>query len=593
MFTTARTPRIVPRVEERYASMKLITSIPRRFRVLSAVATAVIMAGAGAAAAQAVSPARAAATQAACAAGTKVLTTTGPVCGIVDSANGVSEWLGIPYAAPPVGALRWAPPQSHAPWTTTLHATAYGPECAQQDNFGTVLPLQGSENCLFVNVFRPKGANAGSGLPVMVHIHGGGFRIGSGQGDYSLLATTGNEVVVSLQYRLGIFGFLADSVLGRHAGDYGLQDQQAALRWVQQNIAAFGGNQHKLTIFGESAGASSVCDQIASPTAAGLFQRAIATSGQYDGLFGVPGPGETLEVQDCKSKLPTQPQANALGISFANALGCGNTAIAACLRTASAIKVAVTAGYGGYQYGGQGTIAPTINGSTLTMTLQQALQTGHVNRVPVIAGNGRDEDLVGNETGVALPTSASGYKALVRAQYGKYAPQVLTLYPLSQYYTPYLAFRAVAADSDTVCPALVTDREMARWMPVYGYEMDDGDPPPNNQTVPTGASHASTPWDSHAHHRPRREHTGPAGPGNRLRDDLRPHRDPDRAAHVALARVPQQVRPHTVARPRQRYPEYVGRPDRPGPQLRILGPDSSQTVTTNPGATPATTATAG
>lgn len=471
-----------------------LRSNSRRLRFLC-VATAVIMAGAGAGAAQVVSAAQAAAAQPACAAGTQVPTTTGQVCGIVNSANGVSEWLGIPYAAPPVGALRWAPPQPHAPWTTTLHATAYGPECAQQDSFGTVLPLQGSENCLFVNVFQPKGATAGSNLPVMVHIHGGGFRIGNGQGDYSLMASTGNEVVVSLQYRLGIFGFLADPVLGQHSGDYGLQDQQAALRWVQQNVAAFGGNPHKITIFGESAGASSVCDQIASPTAAGLFQGAIATSGLYDGLFGVPGPGETLEVQDCKSKLPSQSQADALGAAFANALGCGNTAIAACLRSASATDVATTAGYGGYQYGGQGTIAPTINGSTLTMTLQQALQTGHVNRVPVIAGNGRDEDLVSNETGVALPTSASGYRALVRAQYGKYAPQVLARYPLSQYYTPYLAFRAVAADSDTVCPAMVTDKELAKWMPVYGYEMDDGDPPPNTETVPSGASHASTPWD--------------------------------------------------------------------------------------------------
>jgi para-nitrobenzyl esterase len=529
--------------------MKLAKLTPRRFRLITAAATAVIMAAAGAAAAQAASPARSAAAQPACTAGTVVSTTAGRVCGIVNGSNDVSEWLGIPYAAPPVGALRWQPPQPHAPWNTTLRATEYGAECAQQDSFNTVLPLQGSENCLFVNVFQPKGVKAGSNLPVLVHIHGGGFRIGSGQGDYSLMAATGNEVVVSLQYRLGIFGFLADSVLGSHSGDYGLQDQQAALRWVQQNIAGFGGNPHKLTIFGESAGASSVCDQIASPTAAGLFQGAIATSGQYDGLFGVPGPGETLEVQDCKSKLPTQTQADALGTGFANALGCGNTAIAACLRSASATQVAQTAGYGGYQYGGQGTIAPTINGSTLTTTLQQALQTGHVNRVPVIAGNGRDEDLVSNETGVGLPTSASGYRKLVRAQYGRYAPQVLALYPLSHYYTPYLAFRAVAADSDTVCPALVTDKEMARWMPVYGYEMDDGDPPPNTQTVPTGASHASTPWD--------------LTPATGLDANTQVLQDQEIGYVTAFGRTGVPTAPHTLP-----WPEYLSK----SPSILSLAP---------------------
>jgi para-nitrobenzyl esterase len=467
-----------------------------RYRVIGAVASAVILAVGTAAAVQA-STATPDQAPPACAAGTDITTSAGPVCGIVNSGNGASEWLGIPYAAPPVGPLRWQPPQAHAPWTATLQATAYAPECAQQDAFGTVLPLQGSEDCLYVNVFRPAGTTATSNLPVMVHIHGGGFRIGNGQGDYSLLAGTGNEVVVSLQYRLGIFGFLADSALGPHAGDYGLQDQQAALRWVQQNIAAFGGNPRKVTIFGESAGASSVCDQIASPTARGLFESAISTSGEYDGLFGVPGPGETLEVQDCKSALPTQAQASQLGTSFATALGCAGSpaSVASCLRSASATDVAEAAGFGGYQYGGKGTIAPTINGTTLTMTLRQALRTGHVNRVAVITGVGRDEDLVSNETGVGLPTTAAGYVALVQAQYGKYAQQILAMYPLSRYYSPYVAFRTVAADSDTVCPSLLTDRDLARYMPVYGYEMDDGDPPPNTQTVPAGAQHASDPWD--------------------------------------------------------------------------------------------------
>lgn len=460
-------------------------------RLLGCLSSVALIVGTGATvAAASTSPSPNAAAAPACVSGTTVQTSTGPVCGI--SVNGDREWLGVPYAAPPVGALRWQPPQPHAPWTTPLQATAYGSVCAQQSGFGTVLPLQGSEDCLYLNVFRPPGPTPASGLPVMVHIHGGGFRLGNGEGDYTLLANTGHEVIVSLNYRLGIFGFLAHSALGPNSGDYGLQDQQAALRWVQDNIRSFGGDPHNTTIFGESAGGSSVCDQIASPTARGLFEKAIATSGEYDGLFGVPGPGETLEVQDCKSALPTQVQADGLGASFADALGCGSAAdVAACLRDAPATQVAETAGFGGYQYGGQGTIAPTINGTTLTMTLRQALVTGAVNRVSVIAGNGRDEDLVSNETGVALPTSPSQYRALVFSQYGRLAPQVLARYPLSRFYSPFVAFRTVAADSDTVCPALVTDQDLARWMPVYGYEMDNGDPPPT-ATTPTGSRHVGS-----------------------------------------------------------------------------------------------------
>ncbi|MGE5289855.1 MAG: carboxylesterase/lipase family protein [Micromonosporaceae bacterium] len=402
-------------------------------------------------------------------------TTSGPVCGIVSN-NGVSEWLGIPYAAPPVGPLRWAPPQPPTPWTSTLAATAFGSECAQ--SFGN-FPPGGTEDCLFVNVWRP--ADGSSGMPVMVHIHGGGFVIGSGNGDNTLLAGTGHEVIVSMNYRLGIFGFLANPAFGAHSGDYGLQDQQAALRWVQANIARFGGNPDNVTIFGESAGGSSVCDQIASPTAKGLFENGISTSGEYNTLLGAPTP---LETQDCKSALPTQAQADAAGMNFAAAVGCGpgTPDVAACLRAVPVSAAEAAAGFG-YQDGGQGTEAPTINGTTLTMSLRQALVTGKVNRVHVIAGTDRDENLVGTAN------SAADYVNLVNTQYGKYAAKVRALYPLSRFDSPYVAWRTVAADSDTVCPSITTDQALARWMPVYGYEIDDNDIPPYTQTVPLGASH--------------------------------------------------------------------------------------------------------
>ena len=419
-----------------------------------------------------------------CASGTDVQTTDGTVCGITTT-GGVNEWLGIPYAAPPVGNLRWQPPQPPTPWTTTLQATAFGNQCIQTSG--------GSEDCLYLNVWRP--ADNSTSLPVMVHIHGGGFFNGSGNGDNTLLATTGHEVIVSMNYRLNIFGFLAAKALGSNSGDYGLEDQQAALRWVQDNVAAFGGDPKTVTIYGESAGGSSVCDQIASPTAKGLFERGISTSGEYNTLLGTqeqaPRIPEDLESQDCKSALPTEAQANAAGKNFASAVGCGHGTndVAACLR-ALPIDVIQQAAYhpgDGYQYGGQGTVAPTINGSTLTMTLREALRTGHANKVRVIAGTDRDEDLVGTAT------SAAQYQSLVDTQYGVHASQVLAKYPLSHFDSPGVAWRTVAADSDTVCPSLQTDRDLASRMPTYGYEIDDNDIPPyaaaGAGVVAPGASH--------------------------------------------------------------------------------------------------------
>ena len=435
----------------------------------------------------------------ACAPGTTVQTAEGPVCGTT-ATNGGAEWLGIPYAAPPVGALRWAPPQAHAPWTTTLEATAFGDECTQPSG-KTGPPAAGSsEDCLYLNVYAPPGG--GSNLPVMFHIHGGGLFLGSGRRNFSLMAATGHEVIVSTNYRLGIFGFLADPALGAHSGDYGLQDQQFAMGWVQQNIAVFGGDPHHVTIFGESGGATSTCAQIASPTAKGLFQGVINESGEYNTLFGGPGVrpggGYDLENQDCKSSLPSQSQANSIGQAFAASTGCGSgTAdVASCIRalsTDAVLEASDTPG-DGYQYGGQGTIAETINGTTVTASLRQALRTGRVNRVPVMTGFDRDEDLVGE------PTTPSEYTQIVQTQYGKFAPQVLARYPLSRFETPFIAWRTLAADSDTVCPGIVTDQDLARWMPVYGFFSVDNDLPPYQATgtrdTPTGAGH-DNPWASY------------------------------------------------------------------------------------------------
>jgi para-nitrobenzyl esterase len=416
-----------------------------------------------------------------CTAGTTVDTASGPVCGMVN--NGMTDWLGIPYAAPPVGALRWQPPQPHAPWTTTLQAVQIPNACEQLgiSSNGTVAPVPNvSEDCLYLNVIAPPNPS-GTRLPVMVWIHGGGFQGGAGAFyDVTGLAKIGDVIGVSLNYRLGVLGFLADKAFGPHSGDYGLEDQQAALRWVKANIGSFGGDPNNVTIFGESAGGSSICDQMGSPTAAGLFKKAISESGEYNSVLGVP---TGLQPQDCKATLPTEQQAQTAGATFAQNAGCGNaTDVAACLRALPASTLLATAG---------GTNSPIINSTTLTLQLQQAFATGAFNRVKAIMGVLRDENLV------ATPTTAADYVADVNAQYGRFAPSVLARYPLSRYGNPYIAFRHVAADSDTVCPALRTDTKVSRWTKLYGYVNNDTDAPLGplpgfpNRTVTNGAYHAA------------------------------------------------------------------------------------------------------
>jgi para-nitrobenzyl esterase len=197
-----------------------------------------------------------------------------PVVTIKDGAlrgtarGATDEFLGIPYAAAPVGPLRWRPPQPAAPWSGERDATTFAPHCAQPATPFGAASL--SEDCLYLNVFAPAGRkHGGEGRPVMVWIHGGGLVIGESEDyDPAQLAADGT-VVVTINYRLGALGFLAHPALadrpGGSTGAYGLMDHQAALRWVQRNIRAFGGNPRKVTIAGESAGGLSVLAHMASP----------------------------------------------------------------------------------------------------------------------------------------------------------------------------------------------------------------------------------------------------------------------------------------------------------------------------------------
>jgi len=416
-----------------------------------------------------------------CADGTLVTTADGPICGIV--ANGVRTYLGVPFAAPPVGALRWRAPAPVAPWTTTIQATQAGPGCPQPPfPPGSTSSAARSEDCLTLNLYVP--ADAGPRLPVMVEIHGGGFLLGAPPNG-SHLAEAGRVIMVSIHYRLGILGFLAHKALGAHSGDYGLMDQQAALKWVQRNIASFGGDPGNVTLFGQSAGGASVCEAAVSPPAAGLFQKGISESAFYNynvnKIWSARG--------DCKSELLSESEAEELGGAFATKVGCGTAAdIATCLR-ALPVKTLV-------ENGGQilapeagGTIGPTLNATLLPISPARAFVTGRsLNPITMMMGVARDEFNGGLYT-TLVANSAAEYQELLRQQFGSRTPAVLSVYPVTRFPSPFIAYRTVMADAFSVCPAIVGADRLAKHLPVYAFENDNGDTPQNNPTLPLGAFH--------------------------------------------------------------------------------------------------------
>ena len=462
--------------------LRAVTFIAAAAALVAGLAVAAV--GGASAAAHAASPS--------CTAGTTAQTKDGPVCGL--TADNITSYLDIPYAAPPVGDLRWRSPQPHAPWTTVLQATTAAPECPSPGFPPGSPPAAGtSEDCLYLKVEVPAGTKPGEKLPVMYEVHGGGFLGTALTNDGDNLVNSGKVVYVFANYRLGILGFLADKALGSHSGDYGLQDQQAGLRWVQQNIASFGGNPGDVTVFGESAGGASTCDQVASPTAKGLFERAISVSGFYNYQNNI-----VWSKADCKSTYFTEAQAQKVGAQFAAKVGCGNVAnVAACLRSVPAATLVEDGGQYTEPTAG-GTIGPIVNGTTLTMSPAKAFATGHVNHVELISDVGRDEfngGVYSNTPGlpVVVADTAAQYKQLVQEQFGRLAPTVERLYPLSQYQSPYDAYRTIMADSASVCPMLQTNQELAKYIPVYVDINTDADNPAGEDlTLPLGAQHSGT-----------------------------------------------------------------------------------------------------
>lgn len=422
----------------------------------------------------------------ACSPNTTVQTDKGAVCGL--TADGVTSYFSVPYAAAPVGNLRWEPPQPHAPWSGVLATTTEAVECAN-----VFTQVNTSEDCLNLKIQVPAGTQPGAKLPVMYEFHGGGFLGEARTDDGSNLVRTGNVVYVYVNYRLGVLGFLADKSLGAHSGDYGLEDQQAGLRWVKQNITQFGGDPNNVTVFGESAGGASTCAEVASPTAKGLFQNAISVSGFYNYQNNI-----VWSKADCKSTYFTEAQAQQTGAQFAQKVGCGNVAdVAACLRAIPAATLIAEGGQVGDPTAG-GTIGPIINGTTLTMSPDQAITTGHANHVNLVTDVGRDEFNGGVYTNTAgqnpvVAETAAQYDTLVHEQFGALSSTVERLYPLSRFESPYTAYRTIMADSASVCPMLQFDSEASRHMTVYADINTDADNPAGEDlTDVLGAQHSET-----------------------------------------------------------------------------------------------------
>lgn len=306
------------------------------------------------------------------------VTRSGTVHGVA-SDGGVVAFKGIPYAAPPVGPLRWRPPQPAARWTSPRDATRFGTPCLASPLPLRIPAIPQGEDCLSLNVWTPA-TGAGAKRPVMVWIHGGGFEFGSSaQPGYDGTALARHDVVVvSFNYRLGVLGFLAHPALDREgpaSGDYGLQDQIAALRWVRANIAAFGGDPANVTIFGESAGAHAVGILMASPPAKGLFAKAIAESGAFwDSEHG---------------SLPTHDEAIGRGIAFQRRMGAASLA---ALRAMPAEQLNTAARWDFRLDPGTTAFAPSVDGYVVRDVPAAVLARGKGADVPLLAGwNAREE----------------------------------------------------------------------------------------------------------------------------------------------------------------------------------------------------------
>jgi para-nitrobenzyl esterase len=332
----------------------------------------------------------------------------GLVSGFWEANASIRTYLGIPFAAPPVAELRWKAPQAVVPWSGVRKAASFPKQCMQPGRPADSLYVEYtgvqemSEDCLYLNVWAPANAQARK-LPVMVWFYGGGFQQGSGANPTFVRGNLANKgvVLVTFNYRVGAFGFMAHPEMTRESGhnasgNYGLMDQIAALQWVQRNIEAFGGDPRTVTIFGQSAGAASVVDMMASPRTRGMFVRAIA---------------ESLGVAD----MATLAQAEAQGEDFAKALGAGNLAGLRAKPAADVLKTGIAT---------RPPFRPIADGWVIPAPVKSIFAKGQEQQVPFLEGWNRDEGSVFGRV-----DDAAKFKEQLQTRFGARTPQALAFYP--------------------------------------------------------------------------------------------------------------------------------------------------------------------
>ena len=352
------------------------------------------------------------------------------VAGSTGTDKSIAVFRGIPFAAPPVGGLRWRAPQPVLPWAGVKNATEFSASCIQAltpKGFGPwthefVTQNNVSEDCLYLNVWTPA-KSARDGLPVFMWIYGGGFQSGSAEVpiyDGEGLARRG-IVVVTINYRVGILGFLAHPELTKESGykasgNYGLLDQIAALRWIRRNIAAFGGDPRRVTIAGQSAGSMSVHDLVASPLAKGLFHGAIEESG-----------GSSLDTHSAVPVVTPRGlrEAEADGVKFAAAKGASSLA---GLRAMSWQELMKPVPGGGSGMAAMLRFSPIVDGYVLPESALRAMLGGKLNDVPTMTGCNLGE-ISGTILGPAPDVTADKFRQQARSRFGDKAQEFLKLYP--------------------------------------------------------------------------------------------------------------------------------------------------------------------
>jgi para-nitrobenzyl esterase len=384
-----------------------------------------------------------------------VKTSAGQLQGAALGKTGIRVFKNIPYAAPPVGDLRWKAPRPVAAWQGVRDATAFGPACVQAAVFSDISFKETSEDCLTLNVWTP--AKAGARAPVMVWIHGGGFAAGGSsepRHDGEAFARNG-VLLVTINYRLGIFGFFAHPELTRESGrrasgNYGMLDQVAALEWVRDNIAAFGGDPGNVTIFGESAGSFAVSGLVASPLAKGLFHKAIGESGAFFSTGTLPT--RTLAASEEQ------------GAKFAAGLG-AESLVALRARPAAELLAKSSKMQPGF--------VPTIDGCFLPEDVSAIYAAGRQNKVPLLAGWNADEIRAAVTLRSPKPTPQS-FAADMRKRFGDSADAMLKSYPAA---TDEEALESAAAMASDMFIGYATWKWIEMHLqtgqsPVYRYSFD-------------------------------------------------------------------------------------------------------------------------